>query len=166
MKGGGLGPLGLPQAGLAAGASCGSGAGFPVVPLVGNELWCPAGLPAGRAAHSLAKGRRGFLPLSCQPGREGSASRCLKDRRENKVASETGCLHKALDPVHVMWVLIQVVLAGQGQLCAGSSGAPSLEARVSSWPWAGGLGPSCALCRVSWHLRGTSANFLLSTGRS
>ena len=109
--------------------SGGSGAGFLIVPLLGNELWCPAGLAAERAAHGSAKGRRGFLPLSCQPGREGTASRCLEDMRENKVASEAGWLKEALDPFCVVWGLIKVVLAAWGQLCADDSSVTSLEPR-------------------------------------
>ena len=81
------------------------------------------------------------------------------------MASEAGYLHEALDPVHVMRVLI-LILAGRGQPCADNSGAPSSGPRVSFQPWTGGPGPRCAKCRVSWHLRGTSADFLLSTGWS
>lgn len=53
------------------------------------------------------------------------------------MASEAGCLHEALDPAHVVWVLIQVILAGRGQPCD-NSGAPSSELSVlpalGRWP--------------------------------
>ena len=55
----------------------------------------------------------------------------FKRQEENKVASEAGCLHEALDPVHVMRVLI-LILAGRGRPCVNNSGAPSWEPRVSS----------------------------------
>lgn len=54
------------------------------------------------------------------------------------MASEAGCLHEALDPAHVVWVLIQVILAGRGQLCdnsgAPSSGAQSVLPALGRWP--------------------------------